>query len=461
MTSERYHFVGIGGIGMSALARLLLERGAGVSGSDLKASPLLDALAAEGARVAIGQRAENLGDATLLVVSSAIGADNPEYAAAIARGLPIVTRGELLARLTRGMRTVAIAGTHGKTTTTAMTAAIFEAAGLDPTVAVGGERIDTHRNARSGRGPWFITESDESDGSFLFLSPAIAVVTNIENDHIASDADIPQLIAQFTAFVTSVSGDGHVVIGNDNPSSALLAASAAVPVTTFATRGPALLRALDIRYAALGSRSRIEAHGRELGELVLGVPGEINIQNALAALAVARAAGIDFAIAARALAAFSGVRRRFEIVGRSAALTVVDDYAHHPTAVEQTIAAARAAHDGPLIVAFQPHRYSRTAYLAADFARALAGADHVVLAPVYAASEAPLEGVSERSIGEPLARAGTPVSYVAAVEELIERLPAIAPPNALVLMLGAGSISAVAHTLGARIGAPAAALVRG
>jgi UDP-N-acetylmuramate--alanine ligase len=461
VTPERYHFVGIGGIGMSALARLLLDRGAGVSGSDLKPSALLDTLGAEGARIAIGQRSENVGDATLLVVSSAIAADNPEFAAARERGIPVITRGELLARLTRGMRTVAIAGTHGKTTTTAMTAAIFEAAGLDPTVAIGGERLDTRRNARSGAGPWFITESDESDGSFLFLAPAIAVVTNIENDHIASDADIPRLIAQFTAFVAAVGGDGHVVIGNDNPSSALLTAAAAVPVTTFATRGPALLRAHDLRYAALGSRSRIEEHGRTLGELVLRVPGEINVQNALAALAAARAAGIDFPTAARALAAFAGVRRRFEIVGRSAALTVVDDYAHHPTAVAQTIAAARAAHDGPIVVAFQPHRFSRTAYLAADFARALAGADRVVLAPVYAASEAPIEGVSARSIGEPLARAGTPVSYVAAVEDLIERIPALAPPNALVLMLGAGSISGVAHALGARISTPAGALAHG
>jgi len=461
VTSERYHFVGIGGIGMSALARLLLERGADVRGSDRSGGTLLDALAAEGARIAIGQRAENVGDATLVVVSSAIAPENPEYAAARERGIPIVTRGELLARLTRGMQTVAIAGTHGKTTTTAMTAAIFEAAGLDPTVAVGGERVDSGRNARSGTGPWFITEADESDGSFLFLAPAIAVVTNIENDHIASDAEIPRLVAQFTAFVASVAADGHAIVGNDNAASASLAASAAMPVTTFATRAAARLRARDIRYAALGSHSRIDEAGTELGELVLCVPGEINVQNALAALAAARAAGIDFATAARALARFRGVRRRFEIVGRSAELTVVDDYAHHPTAIEATIAAARATHDGPIVVAFQPHRYSRTAYLAADFARALAGADRVVLAPIYAASEAPLAGVSERSIGEPLAAAGTPVTYVPAVEALLDQLPAIAPPNALVLMLGAGSISAVAHALGARIGAPAAALARG
>jgi len=461
VTSERYHFVGIGGIGMSALARLLLERGIAVSGSDLKGGTLLDELVREGARVAIGQRAENIGEATVLVVSSAIAPGNPEFAAARERGLRIITRGELLAQLTRGMRTVAIAGTHGKTTTTAMTASIFEAAGFDPTVAVGGERIDTRRNARSGKGPWFITESDESDGSFLFLSPAIAVIANIENDHIASDADIPRLVAQFTAFAASVPAGGHLVIGNDNPASALLANSGGAALTTFATRSPAMLRARDIRFAALGSRSRIEAEGTVLGELALGIPGEINILNALAAIAAARAAGIDFATAARALAAFRGVRRRFEIVGRSATLTIVDDYAHHPTAVAQTIAAARAAHDGPIVVAFQPHRYSRTAYLAADFARALTAADRVVLTPVYAASEAPLPGVSERSIGEPLARSGTPVSYVAAVEELIDRIPALAPPNALVLMLGAGSISAVAHTLGARIGTPAEPLLRG
>ena len=461
MTSERYHFAGIGGIGMSALARLLRARAIAVSGSDLKTSPMLEEFARDGVRVAIGQRAENLGDATILVVSSAIAHDNPEYVAARERGLPIVTRGELLAQLTRGMRTVAIAGTHGKTTTTAMTAAIFEAAGYDPTVAVGGERLDTHSNARSGASDWFITESDESDGSFLHLSPYIAVVTNIENDHIASDADIPQLIAQFTSFLSSLPAAGHAVIGTDNAASARLAAATSAPVTTFATRAAADMRARDLTYAALGSHFTVDERGAQLGAIALAVPGEINVQNALAALAVARAAGIDFGIAAAALAAFRGVRRRFEIVGRSAALTVVDDYAHHPTAVAQTIAAARAAHDGPIVVAFQPHRYTRTAYLAADFARALANADHVVLTPIYGASEKPIEGVSERSIGEPLARTGTPVEYVSAVEDLIERIPALAPHNALVLMLGAGSISAVAQTLGLRVGAPDGALARG
>jgi UDP-N-acetylmuramate--alanine ligase len=461
VTSQRYHFVGIGGIGMSALARLLLERGAVVSGSDLKPGALLAELAREGARVAIGQRAENLGDATVLVVSSAIGHDNPEYAAARKRGLPILTRGQLLAELARGQRTVAIAGTHGKTTTTAMTAAIFEAAGFDPTVAVGGERVDTRRNARSGKGGWFITESDESDGSFLHLSPSIAVVTNIENDHIASDADIPELIAQFTAFVALLPAGGQAVMGTDNAIGAQVAASAEAAVTTFATRAEADLRAVDIAYEALGSHCAIDLYGARLGELALAVPGEINIQNALAAIGAARAAGIAFPVAARALAAFRGVHRRFEIVGRSASLTIVDDYAHHPTAVAQTIAAARAAHDGPIVVAFQPHRYTRTAYLGADFARALAGADHVVLVPVYAASESPLPGISERTIGEPLARAGTPVTYLGSVEDLVERIPLLAPPGALVLMLGAGSITGAAHALGARIGDSAAVLFGG
>ncbi|MGB8267287.1 MAG: UDP-N-acetylmuramate--L-alanine ligase [Candidatus Velthaea sp.] len=460
MSLERYHFVGIGGIGMSALARLLLERGAAVSGSDLARSALLEELERAGARVTIGQRAANLADATVVVVSSAIDRGNPEYAAARDRALPILTRGELLAQLTQAHRTVAIAGTHGKTTTTAMTAAIFEAAGFDPTVAVGGERLDTRSNARSGGGAWFITESDESDGSFLHLSPAIAVVTNIENDHVVSDEELPRLSAQFAAFLQSVPPDGHAVVGTDSPASARLAEVAGCATTTFATRVAADLRATGIRYAALGSRSTVELRGARLGELALPVPGEINVQNALAALAAALAAGIAFAGAARTLSTFAGVRRRFEIVGRGASLTIVDDYAHHPTAVAQTIAAARAAHDGPILVAFQPHRYSRTAYLADSFARALAAADRVVLAPVYAASEAPVAGVSERSIGELLSKGGTPVDYVARVEDLVEWIPAFAPPNALVLMLGAGSISSVARAMSERLGLPGA-LARG
>ncbi|MBV9439146.1 MAG: UDP-N-acetylmuramate--L-alanine ligase, partial [Candidatus Eremiobacteraeota bacterium] len=377
----------------------------------------------------------------------------------------------MLAEIAKGHKLVAVAGTHGKTTTTAMLAAIFERAGLDPTVLVGGIPTGAVSNARAGGSEWFVSEADESDHSFLELTPSIAIVTNIENDHIASDAELPRLLASFETFAANTQRGGTIAIGTDNPCSADLArrlrSTAWTPVVdatpdphpaptgvaTFAVHGPADITVRDVAYADLASHFTVIEHGTALGEIALHVPGEMNVANALAAVAAARAAGIPVAPIAAALEAFRGVGRRFEIVAREP-FTVVDDYAHHPTAIAQTIAAARtAAHGRPLIVAFQPHRYTRTAYLKDDFARALQGADRVYLTPVYAASEAPIPGVDERSIGEPLAAAGTPVTYVAQVEELAERFPRETPDGALLLMLGAGSISQVAHALGERLDA--------
>jgi UDP-N-acetylmuramate--alanine ligase len=446
-----FHLVGVGGIGMSAIARLLLARGARVSGSDVGRSALVGALEREGVDVRVGHRAENVGaDVETVVVSSAIARDNPEFVAALERRLQIVTRGEMLAELAKGHKLVAVAGTHGKTTTTAMLASIFEVAGYDPTIAVGGLRVDTGSNARSGAGTWFVTESDESDGSFLHLNPTIAIVNNIENDHISSDAELPRLLAQFMEFANKVPPQGRLVVGVDNAGSTVVAKQAQAPVTTFASRAQADLAIAELRYENLGSRFTVTELGNVLGEITLAIPGEINVQNALGALGAARAAGIPFDVVARALAGFHGVRRRFEVVARGA-ITVVDDYAHHPTAIAQTIAAARGYAQVPVVVAFQPHRYTRTAYLKDDFARALGTADRVILAPVYAASEAPIPGVSARSIGDPLAAAGTPVRYVDDVDQLIEVVPDEAPSGAVVLMLGAGSISAVAHRLGEHI----------
>jgi UDP-N-acetylmuramate--alanine ligase len=451
-----FHLVGIGGIGMSAIARLLLARGERVTGSDVRRTPLIDRLEAEGATIAIGHRAENLGDPERVIVSSAIAHDNPEFVAALACGIDIKTRGAMLAELTGSRKTIAIAGTHGKTTTTALTTAIFEAAGLAPTFAIGGLRVDTDTNAGTGDGPWFVTESDESDGSFLHLQPTIAVITNVENDHLASDDELPGLIASFATFVQRVPPDGRAVIGLDNRASAFIAADATVPKTTFATRNPtADLLARDIAYEGLGSHFTLVENGIPLGRIALHVPGEINVQNALAAIAVARAVKIDVAPIARALDAFRGVRRRYEIVSDRDGVVIVDDYAHHPTAIAQTIAATRGYTNAPVVVAFQPHRYSRTRYLAADFAAALAFADRVILTPIYAASEAPIPGVSERSIGEPLERAGTPVTYVQDAAELLDAVPRVAGDRAVVLMLGAGSISGIAHQLAGRLGAPA------
>ncbi|HEX3548835.1 MAG TPA: UDP-N-acetylmuramate--L-alanine ligase, partial [Candidatus Elarobacter sp.] len=461
MTDTAYHLVGVGGIGMSAIARLLLARGATVSGSDVRRTPLVARLEEEGVHAAIGHRAENVGDASVVVVSSAIARDNPEFVAALERKLDIVTRGAMLAQLAQGHKLVAVAGTHGKTTTTAMLATIFESAGMDPTVAVGGVRVDTGTNARAGKGPWFVTESDESDGSFLHLNPTIAVVTNIENDHIASDAELPQLLAQFAQFANKVPASGRVVVGNDNRASALVGRQTLAPVMTFATRADAHLIARDVTYGDLGSRFTVCERGTVCGDVTLRVPGEINVQNALGAIGAALAAGIPFAAIAEALGNFHGVQRRFQIVSRRdtgglgddgvrtentggesaggpngvgrGALTIVDDYAHHPTAIAQTIAAARGFAPGvPIVVAFQPHRYTRTRYLKDDFARALQTADHVILTPIYAASEHPLPGVSERSIGVPLEAAGTRVTYVDDVEDLLDAVPREAPEGALV-----------------------------
>ncbi len=437
---------------MSAIARLLVARGARVSGSDVKRTPVIDALESEGVRVAIGHRAANADGASVIVVSSAIATGNAELQAARARGIPIVTRGAMLAELTNGHELIAVAGTHGKTTTTAMLATIFDAAGLAPTIAVGGIRLDTGSNACAGDGRWFICESDESDGSFLQLRPVIAVITNVENDHVTSDDGVARLRAQFEAFARAAAASGRVVVGTDDPAGAALAGLAGAAATTFAVRAPADVTAAEVAYEGLGSRFTV----RGFGDVTLHVPGELNVQNALGAIAASLAAGVPFADVARGLAGFHGVKRRFEIVGRGA-FTVVDDYAHHPTAIERTIAAARGfAQGAPVIVAFQPHRYTRTQFLKDDFVRALAAADHVFLAPIYAASEDPIPGVTERTIGSLLEASGTPVTYVGDVEELVAAIPAAVPEGALVLMLGAGSISPVAHELGGRIGAAAA-----
>ena len=432
---------------MSAIARLLLARGEQVSGSDVRRTPLVARLEAEGARVFIGHRALNVEGATRVIVSSAIDPSNPEIARAKELNLPIVTRGVMLSELTGGKQTIAVAGTHGKTTTTSMIAAVLVAAGIDPTVAIGGEPLDAETNARLGAGDWFVTESDESDGSFLHLSPRIAVVTNIENDHVKDAAEWKAMLETFERFVAKIPKDGLLVAGVDDANSAALARNdLGVPVLTYALHAPhAHLRATVTSYDDFGTTSDVALHGERVGELELRVPGEINVQNALAAVAVGTHLGVDFDVIAKALGEFRGVRRRFEVLLRTPELTVVDDYAHHPTAVRETIATARRYHHGPLIVAFEPHRYTRTKYLAAEFAEALSGADLVVLAPVYAAAEPPISGVSAQVIGDPLAARGKAVDYVESVHKLPEFLQEAVPEGAMVLMLGAGTISEVAH----------------
>ena len=446
--SESLHFVGIGGIGMSAIARVLLARGERITGSDVNDSAIVDELRALGAVITIGHDVRNVNGAREVIVSSAIDPKNPEYRHATERGIPIVPRGEMLRRIMEGRRGIAICGTHGKTTTTAMTSAVLRGGNIDASLVLGGIDVVTGTNARDGSAPWFLTEADESDGSFALLDPAIAVVTNIENDHLSSDAELPKLVASFDQFLAKLPEDGTAIVGVDNPQSRSIAGSKRRAQTvTFGIANDAGVRAENIRFADLGSSFDVIAGGVCLGTVELHVPGAINIENALAAICIARALDIPFVSIKNALAGFRGVRRRFEIVAKTPRMIVVDDYAHHPTAVRATIVAARQYHKGPIVVAFQPHRYTRTAYLASAFAGALSIADAVYLAPVYAASESAIEGVSERSIGEPLALGGTPVHYVKYVHDLRTVLPREAPDNALVLMLGAGNITKVAAEL--------------
>ena len=451
-TPGTLHFVGIGGIGMSAIARILLARGEAITGSDVNDSPLLQELRSLGAVVSVGHDMKNVNGARAIVVSSAIDSENPEYRHAAERGIPIVRRGEMLRRIMEGRKGIAICGTHGKTTTTAMTSALLRAAGVDASLVLGGIDVNTGTNAHNGTAPWFLTEADESDGSFSLLEPTIAVVTNIENDHLSSDAELPKLIASFDQFLARLPEDGAAIVGVDNPQSRSIAGSQRRAKTvTFGIAEDADVRASNIRFANLGSQFDVIAGGVCLGNVELHVPGAINIENALAAIAVGRAVELPFVRIASALSAFRGVRRRFEILAKTPRMIVVDDYAHHPTAVRATIAAARQYHRGPLIVAFQPHRYTRTAYLGAAFADALRGADEVYLAPIYAASEPPIDGISEHTIGDPLTAAGKSVHYVKYAHDLRTVLQKEAPAGALVLMLGAGNITKVAKDLASDI----------
>jgi len=459
MGTASWHFIGIGGIGMSAIARILLARGQSVSGSDMKATPLLEQLRQEGALVTIGHDAQNIAGATTVIVSSAIDRRNPEYVAAQRSGVPILHRGEMLAQLVRERRGIAICGTHGKTTTTAMAHAVLRAGGIDASLVLGGIDGALATNAHDGASPWFVTEADESDGSFALLEPAMAVLNNIENDHLQSDDELPQLVRAFEAFLAKLPEDGTAIVGVDNALTASLVESSRRSRTVTFGFGPrADVRAANLRFDGLGATFDAIVRGVCLGTIEMQVPGEINVQNALAAIAVARELEVPFPRIADGLRAFRGVRRRFDILARADRMMVVDDYAHHPTAIRATIAAARQYHRGPVVVAFQPHRYSRTAFLARDFADSLRGADRVYLAPIYAASEAPIPGVSERSIGELLGALGTRVSYVARVDDLEERIFDEAPPGSLVLMLGAGNITEIAGRLAQRVngvGAPA------
>jgi len=448
--TRRVHFVGIGGIGMSGIAELLVNLGYDVSGSDLAGSDATARLATLGARVGIGHDAAHVGDADVVVVSSAVAADNPEVLEAGRRHVPVIPRAEMLAELMRFGYAIAVAGAHGKTTTTSMIAFVLERAGLDPTAVIGGRLSALGGNARLGQGDFIVAEADESDRSFLKLTPTMAVLTNLDREHLESYGSFERLQDAFVDFANKVPFYGAVVACADDPVLASLLPRMTRRVVTYGFLGGDV-RGSDPRLEAFGARCTVAADragGREAIEIRLRVPGHHSLLNALAAVAAGREVGVPLETAARALAEFAGVERRFELKGEAGGVMVVDDYGHHPTEIAAVIAAARAGFDRRLIVAFQPHRYTRTALLARELAAALAAADEVVLTDVYAAGEAPIPGATVESIAEALGRlAGRPPHVVKPLGEVASAVVRLARPGDLVLTLGAGSIGGVGERI--------------
>ena len=435
------HFVGIGGAGMSGIAAVLHQLGVEVRGSDLKASRYTRHLAEAGVPVTVGHDAANLGDAALVVTSSAINESNPEVRAARAAGLPILRRAEMLARVMELRRGIAVAGTHGKTTTSSMLSHVLRQVGMDPTFLVGGELNDVGSNAGVGQGEWLVAEADESDGSLLYLRPEVAIVSNVELDHHANYGCLDDVHDVFRRFVALLPEDGLLVLVAGSGGEAL-ASQTRAPVVTVGI-GAGDLRAEVERVDDTGSAFAVcDAGGAELARIELSVPGEHNVLNALTALAVLRHAGVEPEDAAPHLFTFSGAARRFQRLGECRGVLVVDDYAHHPTEIAATLTAAMRGGHERVIAVFQPHLFSRTRYLQREFGRALTLADEAVVTEIFPAREEPEPGVSGKLIVDAYLaeRPGGPVSFLPRLHDVVARLAPRVRPGDLVLTLGAGDV---------------------
>ena len=453
-TTRRVHFVGIGGIGMSGIAELLANLGYGVSGSDAKRSETTARLETRlGVTVYEGHSAGNVGDADVVVVSSAVRATNPEIVEAHRRGVPVIPRAEMLAELMRLRFSIAIAGSHGKTTTTSMIALVLERAGLDPTAVIGGRLSVFGSNAKLGRGDYLVAEADESDRSFLMLWPSIAVITNIDHEHMESYGGFADLQEAFTQFANKVPFYGCVVACVDDPNLVPILPRITRRVVTYGfDRTNANVIGSEVELGTFGGRCVVSRRGPEgddvLGTLELSVPGRHNLQNALAVVAVAERLGLDFDRVSQALRGFHGAERRFERHGEFAGVLVVDDYGHHPTEIAAVLAAARATLNRRIVVVFQPHRYSRTQRLFDAFGPALSDADEVVLTEIYPAGEEPISGITAEALAAAIrARTGRPVHLIRALDDVVPAVLKIVRPGDAVITLGAGSIGTLPKRL--------------
>jgi len=452
---KHVHFVGIGGAGMSGIAEVLATQGYTVSGSDLAAGAATRRLAGLGVAVAIGHAAANIVGADAVVVSTAVAADNPEVVAAREKGIPVVPRALMLAELMRLKQGIAVAGTHGKTTTTSLIASVLAEGGLDPTFVIGGRLLSADANARLGKGDFLVAEADESDASFLYLQPALAVITNIDADHMETyDHDFGKLKRAFVDFAQRLPFYGVAVLCVDDASVREIAPLIAKPVVTYGMTADAQLRATDV--ANVGGRMRFVARAGGAKDLAveLNLPGVHNVQNALAAIAIGREVGVADAAIAKALAEFHGVGRRFQRYGDArldggVLVTLVDDYGHHPAEMAATIAAARGSFPGRrLVLAFQPHRYTRTRDLFEDFVRVLSTVDALVLTEVYPAGEPPIVAADGRALARAVRVAGrVEPLFVDSVAEVPAAIRAIARDGDVVVTMGAGSIGQVPSLL--------------
>ncbi len=449
------HFVGIGGSGMSGIAEVMLSLGYAVQGSDLKSNKQTRRLEKQGATVFLGHAADNIRDADAVVVSSAVDETNPEVASAREQLMPVVSRAEMLAELMRFRFSVAVAGTHGKTTTTSLVASVLAEGGLDPTFVIGGRLKSADANARLGQGDYLVAEADESDGSFVHLKPMLAVVTNIDADHMATyDGDIEKLKSSFIEFLHNLPFYGLAVVCSDDAGVNDVLGDIGRSVTTYGTNDEADVRATNIEFVAGTSTFDVVRSDNEIAlHVTLQLPGMHNVRNALAAIAVADELQIGDEAVVRALESFEGIDRRFQIFGdiktRAGTVMLVDDYGHHPTEIAATLAAAKAGWPGHRVVlVFQPHRYSRTRDLLDDFASVLSDADVLVLLDVYAAGEEPIAGADGRAVARAVRSRGSvePV-FVESLQELPPILEDLLADGDLILTMGAGDIGAFAAEL--------------
>ena len=435
---RRVHFVGIGGVGMSGIAQVLAQRGWQVSGSDLVCSAAVSSLRSIGVRVSIGHSPDHLGDAQMVAFSSAVASDNPELQEARRRGIKVVHRADLLARIMAGGEGIAISGTHGKTTTTSMIGVLLVEAGLDPTILVGARAVDLGGNARLGKGPWVVAEADESDGSFLKLRPRYAVITNVDRDHLDFYGGLEEIGDAFVAFMNLLPAVGRAVVCTDDSNLRRLLKNVHRPVVTYGTAPAADVWAEAVEWTSGGSSFGCVHRGDRLGRLRLNVPGRHNVLNSLAAVAVGLELEVPFEVIRRALGTFSGAERRLEFKGIREGVRVMDDYGHHPVEIRTTLDACRRM-GRRVVVVFQPHRYTRTLHLRSELAECFQDADLLYLMDVYPAGEAPVAG----GLGEDLYRAvgrRRQVCYQPQPDAMLRVLREDVMPGDLLLTLGAGNV---------------------